>query len=277
MKSPAVLARFAASAAVASVAPGSSSASSAPTAKVLLPFVTAGYPTLDATAAALPALAAAGGAVIEVGIPFSDPIADGPVIAASMHEALVAGCTPERVFATVKRVRPTVNAALMAMVSFSIVQRMGVDRFVGSAADAGFDGVIVPDIDLLDARALRAACDASGIACTLLVAPTTSPERTRKIVAECTGFVYALSRVGITGERAEAPNAQPVVERIRACTALPVAVGFGISTREHVRAVWQYADGAIVGSSLVKRMQRAVADGTDPVEAAAAFTRELAG
>lgn len=242
----------------------------------LLPFVTAGYPSLDCTAAALPALAAAGGSVIEVGIPFSDPIADGPVIAASMHEALVAGCTPERAFAMVARVRATVPAALMAMVSYSIVERMGVARFVAQAADAGFDGLIVPDIDLLDAPIVREACDRAGIACTLLVAPTTGPERTRKIVAQCTGFVYALSRVGITGEQADTPDARPLVERIRACTTLPVAVGFGISTREHVHAVWQYADGAIVGSSLVKRMQRAVADGGDPVEAAAEFTRELA-
>jgi tryptophan synthase alpha chain len=245
--------------------------------KVLMPFVTAGYPSLAVSSAALPALAAAGAGVIEVGIPFSDPIADGPVIAASMHEALVAGCTPERAFASVRRVRGSVGAALMAMVSYSIVERIGVADFVGQAADAGFDGLIVPDIDLVDAPALREACTARSIACTFLVAPTTSVERTRKIVAECTGFVYALARAGVTGERAEAPDARLLVERIRAETKLPVAVGFGVSTAEHVRAVWQYADGAIVGSSLVKRMQAACASGKDPVEAAANFTRELFG
>lgn len=243
---------------------------------VLIPFLTGGFPNLDATEAALPALADAGGAIIEVGFPFSDPIADGPVIASSMHEALQAGATPERLFAAVTRVSSRTRAALVAMVSDSIVGRMGGGDFARRAADAGFSGLIVPDIDLHDAPALRAACDAAGIALTLLVAPTTGPERTRRIAAECTGFIYALARVGITGERSEAPDAGALVERIRATSTQPVAVGFGISTRDHVRSVWEYADGAIVGSSLVRRMQEAVAQGRDPVSTAAEYTRELA-
>ena len=135
----------------------------------VLPFVTAGYPNLASTALLLPRLAAACGSIIEVGIPFSDPIADGPVIAESMHEALLAGCTPAGVFQTVRAVRAQVDAALIAMVSVSIVDRMGVERFTRDAAAAGFDGLIVPDIDIEDAPALRAACDAAGITCTLLV------------------------------------------------------------------------------------------------------------
>jgi len=243
--------------------------------KAVLPFVTAGYPSLEATARALPALAQAGAAAIEVGIPFSDPIADGPVIASSMHEALQAGCTPEGVMSEVARVRDKVRAALLAMVSFSIVGRMGVDRFVGLASEAGFDGLIVPDIDLDDAERVRTACDARGMGLTLLVAPTSGPARIERIVSQCTGFVYALSRVGVTGEQSDAPDARALVERIRAHTTRPVAVGFGISTPDHVRAVLQYADGAIVGSSLVKRMQAAVAAGKDPAQAAADYTRSL--
>ncbi len=243
---------------------------------VLLPFITAGYPSLDVTAQLLPALADAGGGIIEVGIPFSDPIADGPVIAASMHDALVAGCTPELAFAAVARVRPRVKAALAAMVSYSIVERIGVKSFTSRAADAGFDGLIVPDIDMDDAPALRESCDAAGLACTLLVAPTSGADRVQRIAALCSGFVYALARAGITGERAEAPDAAPLVKRIRACTDQPVCVGFGISTPDHVRSVCQYADGAIVGSSLVKRMQTAVKEGHDSVATATAFTAQLA-
>lgn len=242
----------------------------------VLPFVTAGFPSLEVTAEVLPALAKAGAAAIEVGIPFSDPIADGPVIAESMHDALVHGCTPQRVFDAVRQVRAQVTAALVAMVSYSIVQRSGVESFTEHAATAGFDGLIVPDIDLVDAPELRSACDRAGLACTLLVAPTSSPERIKRITAECTGFVYALGRVGITGERADAPDARALVERIRAYTDKPVAVGFGISTAAHVRDVCTYADGVIVGSSLVRRMQAAVKAGGDSVAVAAAFTAELA-
>ena len=243
--------------------------------RAVLPFVTAGYPSLDSTRRLLPALGAACRSVIEVGIPFSDPIADGPVIAESMHEALVAGCTPEGVFRAVREVREQVDAALVAMVSHSIVSRMGMGRFAADAAGAGFDGLIVPDIDLEDAPDLRAACDAAGIGCTLLVSPTSSDERVARIVSHCSGFVYALARLGITGERSEAPDVQAVVERIRRQTSLPVAAGFGISTPAHVRAVLDHADGAIVGSAIVRRMREAIAAGRSPEDAAVALVAEL--
>jgi tryptophan synthase alpha chain len=241
-----------------------------------MPFVTAGFPSLADTARALPALAEAGARLIEVGVPFSDPIADGPVIAESMHAALQRGCTPASVFETIQGVRGKVDSALVAMVSYSIVQRSGLESFTEHAARAGFDGLIVPDIDLGDAPDLRAACDRAGLTCTLLVAPTSGDDRIKRIVADCTGFVYALGRVGVTGERADAPDARDLVRRIRLFTDKPVAVGFGISTPGHVRDVCSYADGAIVGSSLVRRMQAAVKAGSDSVVAAAAFTAELA-
>ena len=243
----------------------------------VLPFVTAGYPNLASTAALLPRLSAVCGSIIEVGIPFSDPIADGPVIAESMHEALVAGCTPEGVFAAVRAVRAQVQCALVAMVSVSIVDRMGAERFAREAAAAGFDGLIVPDIDIEDAPALRAACDAAGITCTLLVSPTSSPERIARITALCSGFVYALARVGITGERSDAPDVAPLIARIRATTALPIAAGFGISTAAHVAAVTAHADGAIVGSALVRRMREAIAAGRSPEDAAVELVTSLVG
>ena len=243
--------------------------------RAVLPFVTAGYPSLASTRALLPRLAATGVPVIEVGIPFSDPIADGPVIAESMHEALVAGCTPEGVFAVVREVRAQVACKLVAMVSVSIVDRMGVERFCRDAAAAGFDGLIVPDIDLEEAPALRAACDANGLACTFLVSPTSGEARIARIAGLCSGFVYALARVGITGERSEAPDVAPVVGLIRRHTALPIAAGFGISTPDHVRAVLAHADGAIVGSAIVRRMREAIAAGRSPEDAAVSLVEEL--
>lgn len=245
--------------------------------RAVLPFVTAGYPSLASTRALLPRLAATGVPVIEVGIPFSDPIADGPVIAESMHEALVAGCTPAGAFAAVREVRDRVSAKLVAMVSVSIVDRIGVGRFCADAASAGFDGLIVPDIDIEDAPAMRAACDGAGLACTFLVAPTSSDARIERIAGLCSGFVYALARMGITGERADAPDVAPILERIRRHTSLPVAAGFGISSRGHVRAVLEHADGAIVGSAIVRRMRDAVAAGGNPEDAAAALVEELVG
>lgn len=242
----------------------------------VIPFVTAGYPALACTSALLPRLAAAGARVIEVGIPFSDPIADGPVIAESMHRALAAGCTPRGVFDAVRSVRDGVDASLVAMVSHSIVARVGVAAFVGQARESGFDGLIVPDIDLDDAPALRGACDAQGMALTLLVAPTSPEERIRRIADLCSGFVYVLARVGITGERAELPDIAPLVARVRACSPRPVAVGFGISTPEHVRAVLQHADGAIVGSALVRRMRDAIDSGRSPEDAAEQLVASLA-
>lgn len=238
----------------------------------LMPFITAGYPTIDVTEQILPKLEAAGASIVEIGFPFSDPIADGPVIASSMHEAIEAGVTPHRTFDMVRRVRPSLELGLIAMVSESIVARMGEERFVNEAADAGFDGLIVPDIDLDAAAGLKDSADARGLTLTLLIAPTSSPDRIDRIVSLCSGFVYLLARVGITGESDVAPQIDEQVNRVRAATDLPIAVGFGISSPEHVAAVTSTADAAIVGSALVRRMGEA----SDPVAAAANFVSDLA-
>jgi tryptophan synthase alpha chain len=237
----------------------------------LMPFITAGFPTLDVTLQTIPALEQAGASIVELGFPFSDPIADGPVIAASMHEALTAGLTPDRIFDGIARIRPETSLGLLAMVSYSIIRKIGEAEFADRCAAAGIDGLIVPDIDLDDAPRLRdIACD-RGLTFTLLVAPTSSEARTSQIVAACTGFVYVLARVGITGERDSMPEVGARIAAIRRFTDLPLAVGFGISKPEHVAAVTEHAEAAIVGSALVRRM----AESSDPVCAARDFVSGL--
>ena len=240
----------------------------------LLPFVTAGYPSLDATAAVIPAIEKAGSHIIEIGFPFSDPIADGPVIAASMHEALKRGVTPGAIFDMVRGIRAPTALGVVAMVSMSIVHRLSPEVFIEQAASAGFDGLIIPDSDLAEAAALSIMAHQSGLAFIPLISPTTSPQRLKSIVSIASGFLYVLARVGITGESATAP-ATAIARRIaeiRTISDLPVAVGFGISKPEHVAAVVEVADGAIVGSALVRRM----GESPDPVQAAADFVAHLA-
>ena len=239
----------------------------------LIPFVTAGYPSLDTTEAAVGALEAAGAQIIELGFPFSDPIADGPVIAASMHAALAAGVTPQAVFEVANRLRSRGQAALLAMVSQSIVGRMGPGRFVAEAAEAGFDGLIIPDLDLESPEAAEAADAAAkaDLSFTCLIARSTPPARAGRIAARCRGFVYLLARAGITGERQAAPDVRGQVEALRRQTALPIAVGFGLSRPDQVAAVTAHADAAIVGSALVRSMGEAA----DPVASAADLVREL--
>jgi len=240
---------------------------------LLMPYVTAGAPSLEITARTIPALEAAGASIVEIGIPFSDPIADGPVIAAAMHQALGDGVTPDDVLDVVRSVRLDTALGLVAMVSHSIVDRVGPEAFIARAAAAGIDGLILHDIDLEVARAVRQIADAHDVSFSLLVAPTSSPAREAEIVEICTGFVYLLARTGITGARESAPEIGDRVDALRQRTDLPIAVGFGISRREHVAAVTRSADGAIVGSALVSRMIEA----SDPVAAAGAFVRDLAG
>lgn len=243
----------------------------------VMPFICGGYPSAGTTAKLLPALSAAGAAVIEIGIPFSDPIADGPVIAAAMHEALQRGATPATVLAEVAAARDRTSAGVVAMVSISIVQRATQERFVASCRDAGIDGLIVPDLPLEESDRLRGIAADAGLTVSLLVSPTTAPARAERIAQACTGFVYLLARSGVTGERASL-DARDVGERVkllRGVTGLPIACGFGISGRAQVQEVLGVADAAIVGSALVRRINEAVGAGEDPVAAAAAFVAEL--
>jgi tryptophan synthase alpha chain len=242
--------------------------------RALMPFVCGGHPSLDATAGMIEAAERAGASVVEVGIPYSDPIADGPVIASAMHEALTAGVTVEALFDRVKAVRERVSLGLVSMVSVSIIGGVGgPGRYCEMAKDAGFDGLIVPDSPWEESKAIHDACEANGLALSLLIAPTTPRERALEIAKRCTGFVYLIARSGITGEQTEAPEIAARVAALREVTELPIACGFGIATPEHVRSVVEHADAAIVGSALVRR----VSGSEDPARDAESFLRELAG
>ncbi|MFN0132892.1 MAG: tryptophan synthase subunit alpha [Phycisphaerales bacterium] len=249
--------------------------------RAVMPFICGGSPAN--TGEALGALEQGGASIAEVGIPFSDPIADGPVIAAAMHRALERAITPARVFEEVAAARARLSIGVIAMCSVSIAHRLSAGAAVPFAsfcrrlADAGFDGLIVPDIVLEESDAIRAAAAAHGLSCTLLVAPNTSPARAASIAHASTGFIYLMAQTGITGERDAAPDIAPAVARIRSESSLPIACGFGISTAAHVRAVVRQggADAAIVGSAMVRRMEAAAERDEDPCAEAERFTREL--
>jgi tryptophan synthase alpha chain len=216
-----------------------------------MPFLMGGFPDMEASRAIGEACANAGADLVELGVPFSDPLADGPVIHEAATRALAAGATTDGVLGVCEGLAERLPVVLM--VYANVVLSGGGERFVRRAADAGAAGVIVPDLPHDEAGELRAACDAAGIALVPLVAPTTPQERLGAIGADARGFVYTVSLTGTTGERAELPTElERTVARVRGSTEVPVAVGFGISTGAQARRVAEIADGVIVGSRLVR-------------------------
>jgi len=225
-------------------------------ARTLIPFITAGYPDLETTVALLKDFEARGVRICELGIPFSDPIADGATIQASYTDALAGGITSDKIIASVSRYRSGGGAmALVAMVSYSIVYRHGVERYLTDLARAGFDGVIVPDLSLEESPAMEQAAERQGLANIMLIAPNTQPDRQIEIARRSRGFVYFMAVAGITGERDQLP-AQTVraVAELRTQTDTPVCIGFGISKPQQVAEACKAADGAIVGSAIVRRI-----------------------
>jgi len=221
----------------------------------LWPFIPAGFPDLSVTADLLARLGELPIRGVEVGIPFSDPIADGPVIQHAFSRALEAGVRVAGVLAMVSRVRPRVPCPILAMISASIVYRLGVERFAREAASAGFDGLIIPDLSLEEAPGVSAAARGAGLAMPMLVAPTTPPQRQRRIAAAASGFLYYVSIQGVTGERDALPaDLAANVASLRSAAGLPVLIGFGLSRPAHVAEACRIADGAIVGSAIVRRM-----------------------
>jgi tryptophan synthase alpha chain len=217
----------------------------------LMPYLMGGFPDLDASLAAGLAAADAGADVLELGIPFSDPLADGPVIHAAATAALAAGTTPHGVLRVCEGLAERLPVVLM--VYANVVLSAGPEAFALRAASAGAAGLIVPDLPHDEAGEVRTACDAEGLALVPLVAPTTTPERVAEIGAGARGFVYTVSLTGVTGERGELSSGlEDTVARVRDATELPVAVGFGISTPAQARAVAGVADGVVVGSRLVR-------------------------
>lgn len=221
-----------------------------------MPFLTAGYPDLETTAALLKDFEARGVRIVELGIPFSDPIADGPTIQASYTDALAGGVTSEKIFNMVRGFRADGgNLALVAMVSYSIVFKHGVESYLADAADAGFDGIIIPDLPLEETADLEPLAASVGLANVMLIAPTTPPERRLEIARHSRGFIYYISIAGITGERVRLPEESiQAVAELRTHTDTPVCIGFGVSNAETVAHVCEVADGAIVGSAIIHRI-----------------------
>jgi tryptophan synthase alpha chain len=201
----------------------------------------------------LDALVAAGADAVEVGIPFSDPMMDGPVVQAAALRALQRGTVPDEVLDGIARAEVPVPVAVMTY--YNIVYRAGHKRMAHSLAAAGVSGAIIPDLSLEELEPWAAEADQAGVATILLVAPSSPLDRVERISARCRGFVYAVARMGVTGERTDVSgDAAPVVERIRRYTDMPVCVGVGVSTPEQAAEVCQIADGVVVGSALVRRL-----------------------
>ena len=218
----------------------------------LVTYVTAGDPDLPRTAGILRALDRAGVDVIEVGVPFSDPLADGPVIQRATERALVSGTTLSKVLDLLAELRPALRPAIVIFSYANPILRLGAERFADRARDAGVDGVLVLDLPIEEADDFRALMASRAIDTILLVSPTTTDERLRRAAALGSGFLYAISRLGVTGIRDQlADGAEDMVRRIRGVSDMPVALGFGISRPEHVREVGRWADAAVVGSALV--------------------------
>jgi len=218
----------------------------------LVTYTTAGDPDLPRSAAVLQALDRAGADVLEVGVPFSDPLADGPVIQRATERALAAGTTLTGVLAMVERVRVSIAAPIVIFSYANPLLRMGLAEFARRAAGAGVDGVLALDLPIEEAGAFRDTLRASDLDTIFLLSPTTSDLRLKKAGELGSGFLYGISRLGVTGARDQVANsAEALVRRIRAQTTLPVALGFGISRPEHVAEVCAYADAAVVGSALV--------------------------
>jgi len=243
----------------------------------LVTYVTAGYPDADRSGAILLALDRAGADVLEVGVPFSDPVADGPVIQRASERALAAGSTLRATLELVARLRPSIGAPIVLFSYANPLLRMGLERFADMAGAAGVDGVLVLDLPIEEAGGLRGMLDRVGIDTIFLLSPTTTDARIARAAELGRGFLYGISRLGVTGVRDEvATGARELAARIRAISSMPLALGFGISRPEHVAEVGRWADAAVVGSGLVSLIAEQASSPTltDDVEA---YVRWLRG
>ncbi len=221
--------------------------------KALIVYLTAGDPSLDITKQLIFALEKAGVDILEIGVPFSDPTADGPVIQAAAQRSLKAGTTLEGVLKMVAEVRKVSDIPIVLFGYFNPIFAYGVKKFAQAARNAGVDGVLVVDLPYEEAKELRDYTDAVGIDFISLIAPTTDKERLKKIVSKASGFLYYISITGITGTTApKISNIKVEVEKIRKITKQPIAVGFGISKPEQAREIGHFADGVVIGSAVVR-------------------------
>lgn len=240
--------------------------------KAFIPFITAGDPHLSVTEELIPAMAKVGADLIEIGIPFSDPVAEGIVIQEADARALLAGTTTDKIFESVKRIRMKTSVPLAFMTYLNPIFVYGSERFIKNAAECGIDALIVPDMPFEEKEELKPYCNQYGIDLISLIAPT-SKERIKTIAAEAEGFVYCVSSMGVTGVRKEiTTNLGDMISLVKETKNIPCAIGFGISTPEQAAEMSQYADGVIVGSAIVKLAARYGADCIEPI---CSYVREM--
>jgi tryptophan synthase alpha chain len=243
--------------------------------KAFLPFVTASDPDIETTEAIVRALADAGASIAEVGVPYSDPIADGPVIQASYQRALEKGFRLPQLFELGKKLTSELSMPMVTMTSYSIIHRTGMQRYVDQAQAAGYSGAIVPDLLVEEAQPLAKVCRAADFSLIQLVTPTTPRQRQVQIAELSSGFLYFVSVTGITGERSKMPpGLLENVAWLREQTELPICIGFGISTAETAATLAPVADGVIVGSAIVRRIAQAQSR-TAAVSSVTAFAKEI--
>lgn len=240
--------------------------------KAFIPFITCGDPDLETTAALVRAAAENGADLIELGIPFSDPTAEGPVIQEANERALRAGTTTDKIFALVQDLRKTVAIPMVFMTYANVVFSYGTDRFLQQCAEAGIQGLILPDIPYEEKDEFDPACKAAGLELISLIAPT-SADRISRIARDASGFVYCVSSLGVTGVRTEiTTDIGAMVRLVKAEKDIPCAVGFGISTPQQARQMAAQADGVIVGSAIMKLV---AAHGRDAVPYVAEYVRSM--
>ena len=241
--------------------------------KAFIPFITCGDPTLEVSEELVCAMAEAGADVIELGIPFSDPTAEGPVIQESTFRVLSAGVTTDRIFETVRRIRARTDVPICFMTYANVVFSYGTERFIATAAELGVDGLILPDVPFEEQGEFEPVCHKYGLDFISFIAPT-SKDRTDKIASAAKGFLYCISSLGVTGERADIRTdvGEMVARCKRANPSVPCAVGFGISRPEQAAAMAAVSDGVIVGSTIVKLCAKY---GTDCVPYVAAYVKEM--
>jgi len=236
----------------------------------IVAYITAGDPTLDATLKYVRALAEAGADVIELGVPFSDPLADGPTIQRASERALKSGTTLHGVLDLVQRIRQTSQVPLVLFSYFNPILQFGLEEFAGAAAEAGADGVLVTDLTPEESEDYRRILQARGLDTIFLTAPTSTDQRLQKIAGCSSGFLYLISRTGVTGAKDALPDDLPaLLRRARSFTQLPIAVGFGISLPGHVSVLGGLADAVVVGSALVSEIEKAAS-----IDAASAALRD---
>ncbi len=225
--------------------------------KAFIPYLTAGDPDLEATREIVFAMEAAGADIVELGVPFSDPIADGPVIQRATERALRSGTSVAGILDLVRKIRQSSEIPLLLMSYYNPLLNQGIPELARKASDAGLDGILASDLTVEESQPFVDAMSDANLNSVFLVAPTSSDERVEKIARTTTGFLYAVSRTGVTGAtNALSDEFAGFVRHIRQHTDCPIAVGFGISGPEHVRAVWEEADAAIVGSAIVHRIEK---------------------